>query len=66
MISNDILFKKILFIFQREGKEERKGEKHRCLREASIGCSCAPPNRDLAHNLGTCPDWESNLWPFSS
>ena len=25
-----------------------------------------PPTGDLAHNLGMCPDWESNLWLFAS
>ena len=24
-----------------------------------------PPTGDLAHNPDTCPDWESNQWPFA-
>ena len=29
------------------------------------GClSCALPSGDLAHKLGMCSDWESNLHPF--
>ena len=46
--------KKTLFIF-REGKGERKGEKHQC-----VVASPGPPTGDLAHNPGVCPDWESN------
>ena len=30
------------------------------------GASCVPHTRDLAHHPGTCPDWESNQWPFVS
>ena len=26
--------------------------------------SRASPTGDLAGNLGMCPDWESNQWPF--
>ena len=43
----------------REG--EKEGEKHQC-----VVASHASPTGDLAHNLGTCPDWESNQRPFSS
>ena len=52
------IFKKILFIFifKERGREgEKEGEKHQCA-----GVSCAPPSRDLAHNPGMCPDWESD------
>ena len=49
-----------LFIFiERRREGEREGEKHQCVRDTSI-------SRDLACNPGTCPDWESNWWPFSS
>ena len=45
-----------LFLERREGKErEREREKHQC-----VVASHMPPTRDLAHNPGTCPDWESN------
>ena len=45
-----------LFIFRERGREgERGGEKHQCV----VGSS-TPPARDMAHNLGMCPDWESN------
>ena len=45
-------------------EQEREGE-----REVNINvwvASCAPPMRDLAHNPGMCPDWESNQRPFGS
>ena len=45
---------------EREGKGERETEKHQ------IGlpplCAC---NGNRTHNLGMCPDWESNPEPFS-
>ena len=50
------------FIFRERGKDgEREEEKHPC-----VVASCAPPIGDLAHNPGTCPDWESNWQPFGS
>ena len=33
-----------LFIFQREGKGEREGEKYQCARETLIGCLSHAPN----------------------
>ena len=45
----------------REKEEERNlWEKHRSV------ASRTPPSRDLAHNPGTCPDWEPNSRPFNS
>ena len=38
---------------------EREGEKHQC-----VVASHMPPNGDLAHNPGTCPDWKLNQDPF--
>ena len=56
-----------LFIFrEREREGEREGEKHRCVRDTSIGCHSQQPNGDLAHNPGVCPDWELNRQPFGS
>ena len=50
----------ILFIyFERDGKGERKGQKHQC-----VGTSNAAPTEDLASNPGMYHDWESNQWPF--
>ena len=47
-----------LFIFRR-GEGMEKG------RETSMcGCPSLPPIEDLAHNPGTCPDWELNQRPF--
>ena len=58
--SVDFFFKLYLFIFRERGREgEREGEKHQC-----VVASCAPSTGDLAHNPGTCPDWELNRRPF--
>ena len=52
-------FPKILFIFRKRGREgDREGEKHQLV------ASHIPPDGDLAHNPGMCPDWESNQRPF--
>ena len=51
-----------LFLERRQGREkEREREKHQC-----VVASHVPPTRDLAHNPGMCPDWESNQWHFGS
>ena len=42
-------------------EEETEGEKHGC-----VVASLMPPTGDLSYNLGMCPDWELNWWPFSS
>ena len=58
-------FKKIIYLFKREGKGGRKrGEKHRCTRAISISCSHTLLTGDLACNPAVCPDWELNWWPF--
>ena len=31
-----------------------------------VVASCMPPNGDLTHNPGICPDWELNQRPFGS
>ena len=36
-----------------------------CERDQSVA-SRTPPDGDLAHNPGLCPDWESNQRPFGS
>ena len=40
---------------------EKGEEKHQ-----NVVASHVPPAGDLACNLGMCPDWESNQWPFGS
>ena len=48
-----------------ESEEGREKEKHWCERDTSIGCLLfCSPTRERTHNLGTCPDWESNLQSF--
>ena len=49
-----------MYLFQKEGKGGRKRKKHQWV------ASRTHPTRDLAHNPGMCPDWESNQQPFSS
>ena len=49
-----------LFLGRGEGRE-KEGEKHQC-----VVASHTPPTRDLAHNPGMCPDWESNRQLFGS
>ena len=63
----NLLFKKIFYSFFRErGKEgEKEGEKHLYVREASMVAFLKPLARDLVHNPGMCPSWESNQQPFS-
>ena len=58
-VSGAFLFlKKIfyLFIFRKRGRvREREEEKHQC-----VVASHVTPTGDLAHNPGTCSDWELN------
>ena len=49
----------IKFIFFRDGKGRRKGEKHQC-----VDASHMPPTRDLRRNPDMCPDWKLNWQPF--
>ena len=58
-------FLKILFIYFRQRGREREREEKKCQ---CLIASCVPPTGEpeLAHNPGTCPDWESNWHPFGS
>ena len=50
------LFKKTFYLFSEKGEgKEKEGQKHH-----RMVTSHAPPTRDLAHNPGMSPDWESN------
>ena len=55
-------FKKdFTYLFLERGEGRKRG------RETSICvASRVPRTRDLAHNPGICPDWESNQWLFGS
>ena len=54
--SINIFLKSLFIYFEREGKGRG--------RETSMcGCLSRTPARDLAHNPGMCPDWESNCDP---
>ena len=58
-----MFFKRLyLFTFRERGRKGgREGEKHQCVVAFHM-----PPTRELAHNPGMCPDWESNRRPFGS
>ena len=52
------LFKRFyLYIFRERGRE---GERHRCVREISVGCLLYTPNWGLVCHPGMCPNEESN------
>ena len=60
-------FKKdfIYLFLQREEGREKERERNIDVREiCQLVASRAPPNGDLAHNPGMCPDWESNHQTF--
>ena len=42
----------------------RQRERERGKETSMCGCLSCAPTRDLAHNPGMCPDWESNQLPF--
>ena len=54
----------ILFLaFRERGREgERDGENINVW----LPVAYPLPQGELAHNLGMCPNWESNQWPFAS
>ena len=67
----DCLFSfSFFFFFWKREKGERgrkRGGKVWCIdvwEKHQLVASHMPPTRDLAHNRGTCPDWELNSWPL--
>ena len=51
---------------EREIEREREKERERETCERNIDwLPCTHPNQGSNPNLGMCPDWESNLQPFS-
>ena len=51
---------------QEEAERERLRERNIDMRETLISCLLElAPTGDRTHNLGACPDWESNLSPIS-
>ena len=60
-----IAFRERQRVKERERETDRERERHRCERETSVGCLllCAP-TLDWTQNLGMCPDWQLNPWPF--
>ena len=50
---------------EREKKRERKGGgEHRCERNTEWLPSCKRPDQESNHNMGMCPNQESNQWPL--
>ena len=54
----------LLIDFRGRGREGER-ERNINVREISMVASSSCPSGDQTHNLGTCPDWESNWQPFS-
>ena len=63
--SEPVIYGFIYLVFRERGREgETEGEKHQCINVWLPLMFSPRPPVDLAHNLGVCPDWESNLEPF--
>ena len=61
------LFKKYfiyLFLERWEGKEKERERNTDVLEKHWLVASQTPPTRDVAHNWGICPDWESDQQHF--
>nr|KAF6452820.1 hypothetical protein HJG59_008167 [Molossus molossus] len=54
------------FFFIRESGRERERERNIDEREDGSATFCMPLTGDQAHNLGMCPDWESNQRPLGA
>ena len=60
------LLRTCLLILERGGGRERERERNLDVRERHQSVfSWRRLDQDLTPNLGMCPDWESNPWPFS-
>ena len=61
-------FFRFIYLYLERGEEkEKEGERNIHVQEKYwLVASHTPPNGDLTHNPGVCPDWELNLWPFGS
>ena len=60
-------FKKRFYLLISERGERREKDRERntdVRKKHQLAASCVPPTRDLAHNPGMCPDWESNRQSF--
>ena len=55
-----------ILILERRERREREGERNIDVREKHrLVSSLYTPTGDWTCNLGMCPDWEWNPWPFS-
>ena len=60
-------FKRFYLFSERvEGREIERKRNFNVREKHQLAAPCMPPTRDLAHNPGMCPDWESNQQPFGS
>ena len=67
MSDNYCCFKKdfiYVFLEKGEGREKERERNINMQEEHQTVASCTPPARDLAHNLGRCPDQESKRQTF--
>ena len=55
-----IFLKDFIYLFLERGREGER-EKHQCVVASHVA-----PIRNLAHNPGMCPDWESSRQHFGS
>ena len=57
----NMFFRLFIYLFSErgEGREKERETNNQC-----VVTSYAPPTGDLACNLGMCPYWELNWWPF--
>ena len=60
-IYNLPIFKDFIYLFLERGEGKEKEWERNIHVWLPLTC---PPTGDLACNPGTCPGWESNLWPF--
>ena len=55
----------IYLFIEKEEKREKERERNKSVREKyQLVASHTPPTRDLARNLGMCPNQELNQRPF--
>ena len=56
----------VFFLEKWEGEEREKARNINMREEHWLVAFQMYPDWDQTHNLGMCPDWESNLWPIGS
>ena len=59
-------FKDFIYLLLVRVREEKRARNIDVQEIHQSVASCTPPTGDPTRSLGTCPDWEWNLRPFSS